>query len=332
MHPRILSLIYAVDQALAECSLPVSTEQGVLLSFLFHSVFKDEAEAQSGLIDPQQGITVAMLREFLSHFQKHAYEFVSAKDVLGRLPAGGRYVLLTFDDGYYNNIRVLPVLEELHVPAVLFISSNHVKLGRAFWWDVVYREGKKRGCSEIEIRNTIAGYKRHKAADVEILCREQYGANALVTASDLDRPFTPLELRKFASHPLISLGNHTSDHAILTNYSPAEACAQIQAAQNDICAMTGRRPDMIAYPNGNESPAVVDAAYDAGLHLGFGVCPGRNRLPLRPGSRHAMRLKRFTLTSQRNIESQCKISRSALSLDRLLRNVKSKSVATAIEV
>jgi peptidoglycan/xylan/chitin deacetylase (PgdA/CDA1 family) len=321
-----MSLVFAADQALADCSLPVSSEDGVMLSFLFHSIFEHEAEAQSGLLDPQQGITVAMLREFLTHFQKHSYKFVSASDVLGRLPRGGRYVLLTFDDGYYNNARALPVLEELHVPAVLFVSSNHVKQGKAFWWDVVYRESRKRGSSEAEIRSRIAGYKRLKAAEVEADCRKQFGVGAMTTISDLDRPFAPAELKKFASHPLISMGNHTSDHAILTNYSPEQAHAQIQTAQDDICAMAGKRPDMIAYPNGNESPAIVDAASSAGLHLGFGVCPGRNRLPLHPGSRHAMTLKRFTLNAQRNIEKQCRISRSPLSLDRLLRNAKTYPV------
>jgi hypothetical protein len=151
-----------------------------------------------------------------------------------------------------------------------------------------------------------------------------FGRDALVPVSDVDRPFTPLELLDFASHPLISVGNHTTDHATLTNYSPEEVHAQIQDAQDDLRRMTGKLPAIIAYPNGNESPAVVDAARSAGLLFGVGVRPGRNHLPLQPGSPEAMTLRRFTLTGDGAIEAQCRASRSLLSLYRVGRSVKRK--------
>jgi peptidoglycan/xylan/chitin deacetylase (PgdA/CDA1 family) len=327
MHSRTKSMLLALDQVLAACLLPVTNERGVLLSFLFHSLFEGPGELQSGIVDPQQGITVAMLRQVLGHFQKQSYEFVSPKDVLNGLPSDGKYVLLTFDDGYYNNIRALAVLEEFRAPATLFVSSNYMKQGKAFWWDVVYRESKKRGRGEREIQREVAHYKRLKTADVEAQLRNQFGADSLRPVSDLDRPFTPAELREFAEHPLISLGNHTSDHAILTNYRAAEVLAQIQGAQHDIQAMTGKSADMIAYPNGNESPEIVEAAKSVGIHFGIGVHPGRNRLPLRPGSRDAMTLKRFTLTGDYPVEAQCRTSRSGVSLYRSARSMKGKASA-----
>ena len=322
MHSRTKSMLLALDQVLAACVLPVTNERGVLLSFLFHSLLESPSELQSGVVDPQQGITVAMLRKLLGYFRKQSYRFVSPEDVLSGLPSGGKYVLLTFDDGYYNNIRALPVLEEFRAPAVLFVASNYVKQGKAFWWDVVYRESKKRGRAVGEIQSAVAAYKRMKAADVEAQLRNEFGAGALSPVGDLDRPFTQAELREFAQHPLISLGNHTSDHAILTNYSAAEVRAQIQGAQDDILAITGKAPDFIAYPNGNESPAIVDAAKSVGIRFGLGVHYGRNRLPLQPGSRDAMTLRRFTLLGDCAIEPQCRMSRSALSLYRAARSVK----------
>lgn len=327
MHSRTNSMLLALDQVLATCVLPVTNERGVLLSFLFHSLFEGPRELQSGIVDPQQGITVAMLRQVLGHFQKQAYKFVSPGDVLNGLPAGAKYVLLTFDDGYYNNTRALPVLEEFRAPAVLFVSSNYMKQGKAFWWDVVYRESKKRGRQEREIQREVARYKRLKTADAEAQLRNQFGADALGPLGDLDRPFTPAELREFAEHPLISLGNHTSDHARLTNYSAQEVHAQIQGAQDDIRAMTGKSADIIAYPYGDESPAILEAAKSVGIHFGLGVNPGRNRLPLRPGSRDAMTLKRFTLTGDHAIEPQCRMSRSGVSLYRSARTMKLKASA-----
>ncbi len=324
MYSRIRTMLLALDRLIAHSSLATRNEEGVLLSFLFHGLFKEPDEPHSGLVDPQQGITVEMFRRFIGYFQEQSYTFVSPADISQGLRPSGKYVLVTFDDGYYNNIRALPVLAAFRVPAVLFVSTDHVIQGKAFWWDVVERETQKRGTPREQVRHLFESLKRLRTAEAEAQLREQFGAGALTPVSDLDRPFTPAELRDFAKHPLISLGNHTRDHAILTNYSAAEVRAQIQGAQDDIRAMTGKPPEIIAYPNGDESPAIVDAAKSIGIHFGLGVHPGRNRLPLRPGSRDAMTLKRFTLTDDCAIEPQCRMSRSVFSLYRLARSVKMK--------
>ncbi|MEJ7665168.1 MAG: polysaccharide deacetylase family protein [Hymenobacter sp.] len=64
---------------------------------------------------------------------------MSPADVLRGLDPAGKYALITFDDGYFNNHLALPVLRRYGVPATFFISSHHVLSGQAFWWDVVYR-------------------------------------------------------------------------------------------------------------------------------------------------------------------------------------------------
>jgi peptidoglycan/xylan/chitin deacetylase (PgdA/CDA1 family) len=318
MLARTKRLLFAADRVLATVTLPVTREKSTLLSFLFHALFESSSEAQSGLMDPQQGTTVAMLRRLIDYFRAQSYEFITPTDILKGLRADRRYVLLTFDDGYYNNVRALPVLEATGVPATLLISSGHVKQSKAFWWDVVYREGKRRGLAGNKIRCAITTYKRLKVSEIETRIQSLFGAAALQPTCDLDRPLTPAELRDFAGHRLISVGNHTRDHAILTNYSATEAREQITVAQADIREITGKTPEMIAYPNGNVSAQVVQAAASCGLRLGIGIRPGRNRALLAPGSSAAMNMKRFLVWGDRGIEEQCRTSRSAVSLDRTL--------------
>jgi peptidoglycan/xylan/chitin deacetylase (PgdA/CDA1 family) len=310
--------ILAVDELLAVLCLLVTKEQGSLLGLLVHGMFESAEEAKSGLLDPQQGFTVEMLRTFIGHFKREGYRFISPEDLTRGLWNRGRYILLTFDDGYYNNIRALPVLEESGVPAVFFISTDHVTQGKAFWWDVVFREGRRSGKTENEIRRIVDGYKRLKTEEVESELKKEFGKEALRPVGDLDRPFTPGELREFAGHPLVSLGNHTKNHAILTNYSVAEVREQIQGSQEAIEQMTGQTPEMISYPNGNSSPEIQQAAREAGLKIGVGVRSGKNRLPLESGAPAAMILKRFILWGDSGIEAQCRVASSALSLSRLL--------------
>jgi peptidoglycan/xylan/chitin deacetylase (PgdA/CDA1 family) len=321
MYARARAMLLTLDRLIARSSFAMGNEEGVLLTFLFHGLLADPREAHSGLADPQ-GITVEMFQRFLDHFQKHSYTFVSPEDISRGLQPSGKHVLVTFDDGYYSNTKALPLLEAFRVPAVLFVSTQHVIQGKAFWWDVLERKAHLRGTPSRQIQHMVERLKRLKTAEAETQVRAQFGPDALRPVNDVDRPFTPHELRDFAAHPLISLGNHTTDHAILTNYSPAEVREQIQEAQNDLQKMTGKTPTIIAYPNGNETPAIADAARSAGLLFGLGVHPGRNCLPLLPGSHGAMTLKRFTLTGDCAIEAQCRVSRSLFSLYRVGRSVK----------
>jgi peptidoglycan/xylan/chitin deacetylase (PgdA/CDA1 family) len=321
VRPRLSSALFSLDAWFTNLGLKFTRERGTLLIFLFHSLFKDEQEAQSGVMDPQQGITVEMFKTFLSHFHANGYRFVTPDEISRGLAEDRKHAFITFDDGYKNNVRALPILEQFEAPAVFFISSEHVKSGKSFWWDVLHREGKKRGRTDAEIDRRIAGCKKHRTEYVELHLRKEFGEDALWPAGDLDRPFTPSELRAFASHRLVFVGNHTRDHAILPNYSESEISMQISQAQNDIREMTGRTPKVIAYPNGSESVRIRNAAREAGLRLGVGIRPGHNRLPLHNNSWERLALKRLTLRGDRGIEQQCRSSRSSFSIHRLLQDI-----------
>jgi peptidoglycan/xylan/chitin deacetylase (PgdA/CDA1 family) len=322
VHQQLKTAILSLDEKVASRFLFANRERDTLLCFLFHSLFESVEEIRSGVIDPQQGITVEMFRAFLADFHELGYEFVSPHRILEGLQPGGRYVLLTFDDGYYNNVRALPVMEEFDAPGVFFISSDHVREGKAFWWDAAYREGRKRGKTEEEIRRTADSCKQLKTAEVERDLKKEFGQRALCPIGDLDRPLTPGELREFARHRLVSLGNHTKNHAILTNYSLAEVREEIRDGQDAIQEMTGEIPEMISYPNGNSSPEIRQIAREAGLPLGVVVRGGKNRLPLKIGAPEAMALKRFILWGDRGIAAQCRVSRASISLYSLVESLK----------
>lgn len=321
IHAFVKRAALSLDDKIVSASLLRPREQGTIVSFLIHSLFASEEEAQCGLLDPQQGFTVAMLREFLAYFTSAGYRFLSPHDLAQDLPQESKYTLLTFDDGYFNNARALPLLEEFNVPAVFFISSGHVKQGKAFWWDALYRESRKRGCFAEESHPRVAVYKQMAPPQIEADICSRFGRAALFPVGDLDRPFTPSELAKFASHPLVFLGNHTRDHAILTNCFSEEIRSQIRDCQESLCEITGKTPEIIAYPNGNCSREIAEAASDAGLRFGLLARPGRNRLPLQGGTSRAMTMKRFTLWGDRPVEVQCRVSRSPLSLYRVFQRM-----------
>src|SRR5439155_18230336 len=128
--------------------------------------------------------------------------------------------------------------------------------------------------------NETVAIKSRRTDQIEAELIKRFGPTALTPRGDIDRPFTPAELRQFAASPYVHLGNHTADHAILTNYTPQEVRAQLQSAQESLRAMTGVDPIAIAYPNGAHNQAIVRACRDIGLKIGFTVRPQKSALPL----------------------------------------------------
>ncbi len=323
-HESLVKMLEVCDDRIARVCARWPSDSPRLLIFTFHSLFSSSQEVASGSLDPQQAITTEMFRQFVGDFQTNGYRFISPQEIVGGLATTAKYALITFDDGYYNNMRALPVLQEFKIPAAFCISTGHIEAGKAFWWDVLYREARIRGWSSGRTDQMRSQLKRMRTDEAEQRLRAEFGRASLQPVGDLDRPMRPAELGKLAAHPLVHLENHTADHAILTNYSPVAIKEQMVRAQEFISRLTGKNPVLIAYPNGNLSREVVRIAREAGLRLGVTVQAGRNRIADTHRFPGSMALKRYTLWSHR-LESQCRIARSRFSLRTAWSSLHTKS-------
>jgi len=310
------------ERILFDLYLTFREERKALITFLFHGLFKDQDEIRQNWVHPQQGITVAQFRQFIEYYLGHNYHFVSPEDIVKGLEPQKNYVLITFDDGYYNNVLALPVLEECRVPAVFFITANNVKYYKAFWWDVLYRERTKSGISPEKQNEEKRILKKKTHREIEAYLVDAFGKDCLQPLNDVDRPFTPGELKEFSAHPYVHIGNHTCDHAILTNYTRDGIREQISAAQKVIEEMTAIVPQSIAYPNGNYSEEIGEISRQVGLKLGITTSPRKNYLPLNLKGNHSMRLQRFILWGNGSIIKQCRLYRS--DIREYLHNLKTK--------
>ncbi len=314
MHNIFLSILKQSDNLLAGLYISLFQEKQSLITVLFHGLFNDQKEIDSNVVYPQQAITTKIFQEFIDYFTTHGYHFVSPDDILKGLDPNKNHILITFDDGYYNNQLALPILEKYKVPALFFISANHIIDNKSFWWDVIYRERVKDGASEEQIAEETIMLKQKKNDEIEAYIIDIFGQNALQPVNNIDRPFTPSELKKFSEHPLVFLGNHTSNHAILTNYTSEEIRTEIITAQESIINITGITPNTIAYPNGNFTPQTPVICKELGLKLGITIIEQKNYLPLSLDTSNAFLLKRFILWGDRSIEKQCAAFRSDIQL------------------
>ncbi len=280
-------------------------KSGTLVTVLFHALYKNRAQVGDRLLAPNQEVTVADFRRFVELMLEYDYTVVSPAQVDAGLVPGRKYLMITFDDGYFNNTLALDVLEQFRIPAVFFVSTSHVLENKVFWWDGFGRELARSGATRREQDAEIRRIKVTSPGKIEEFLRARYGASVLTPRSDLDRPFSPAELKHFARSQWVHLGNHTLDHAILTSASPGEVTRQVQGCQRALAAIAGQTPIAIAYPNGNYSREVVKASLEAGLRIGVTCLPWRARLPL-DGNKCRMTLGRFHFWGGRDIRQQCR--------------------------
>lgn len=314
MSPTLLlnEAVLRVDEVCSRVQLGLFEGAGTLVTVLIHNLFLNEEESRQDICYPQQGTTLDHLRRFICYFQGCGYRFVSPQEIVDGLDPRGKHVLLSFDDGYYNNRRALPLMEEYDVPGLFFVIAGPIQSGSAYWWDVLYRTRRRQGLAVPFIYAEIAQRIAANTSDIEEQIQREAAGEAFFPIGDLDRAFRPDELREFAVHPKVWIGNHTWTHAYLPVYTIEEARSEIVKAQETVRAITGKTPLAIAYPYGAWTPQLVEVAIEAGLRLGFTTARDKETVSSTRDPRRRMVLGRFGVYADPSIEKQCDHMRSDL--------------------
>ena len=304
--------VLRADQLCAGAHLRWFERGGCLITVFLHGLFLDEEEVRQDWCYPQQGTTVEHLRRLIVYFQSAGYRFVSPADLLRpeTLEPKGKHALLTFDDGYFNNQRALALLQRYRVPALFFVNAGLVQEGKAHWYDVLYRARRRQGVPVEEACREVAGRVQATTEAIESRLARETGLKEFKPASDVDRVFTPAELRAFAAHPEVFIGNHCWTHAFLPAYSTEEARAEIVRGHNGLRDITGKPPLAIGYPSGEWTAEALRCCEELGLRLGFSTLARKEYLPAVRDSKRRLTLGRFCLWGNTEIESQCQFMRS----------------------
>jgi peptidoglycan/xylan/chitin deacetylase (PgdA/CDA1 family) len=299
------NLINHIDNMILQLFAQFYRKENSVTSLLFHNIFQKQNDILQNNADPQQKICIEHFRYIIEYFLDKNYTFITPKDLCEGMSNGKKNIIITFDDGYFNNSYILHILNEYKIPAVIYISVNHILHGKCFWWDVIYREYTKRGYSLKSIRQVQQKLKSLKTNEIETRLLQNYGKKCLIPLSDLDRPFSKDELCLISRQKYIHIGNHTMDHAILPLYKAKELEKQIKNAQVTINKFVGYYPFSISYPNGTFSKEVTEIAIRAGLKLGFSAKPQKYYIDNFLYRANPMSLGRFTFLGDQDIYQQC---------------------------
>ncbi len=310
--------IELADRLLINSYLKFFNERPSILIFLFHKVFETQKDIDRDYASPTDVLLLNEYRLFIEYFLNCGYQFVSLGQ-LKQLKRDKKYACLTFDDGYFNNSLMLSLLEEYNIPCTFFISSNHIKFQKGFWWDCLYRARRKQGRLKADIFREERFLRSKTHHEIEAYLNREFGNDVLEPVGDHDRPFTSQELKSFSAHPLVHIGNHTSDHTILTGRDPSFIRTQIVDAQETLKDLTGSYPTLFSYPCGKYNDTVISIIKDLGFDLGVTVEPKKINIQK---NINYLTLGRFYFASALGMKHHCKSCRSDISFVRLLRSLR----------
>lgn len=234
-----------------------------------------------------------------------------------RRPGGrGRYVMITFDDGYRDNyLAAYPILRTYDAPAVFFLATGFLDQDRVPWWDDVawmVRNSRQSGLAAnawtIEpvrfdepdrahaIRGLLRTYKslsgRETDAFLDFLA-EATGSGRCPPELAADEWMTWNMVREMRAGGM-AFGAHTVHHPVLANLSAEEQNHEICESQLRIEYELGEEITAFSYPVGK--PGTFDASTcQVLLRLGFDWAFSYSGGYCRPGEYDRFRIPRMAV-------------------------------------
>jgi len=277
---RLKHLMFAAGlHAIAELRvdrLLRSLVRGCGIILMFHRVRPDPRAsfAPNGVLE----ITPEFLDGVLVQLRREGFDIIPISQVGARLEAprhGHPFAVLTFDDGYRDNVEhAWPVLRRHGAPWTLFVTTEFADGKGRLWWleleqaiaqldCIAFREGGRRMLPARTSREKQAAftviYQRLRAGPEERLRTviTDLAARAGIDGTRLVRGLCLgwKEICKLAHEADVTIGSHTVSHPILTKHDARTAVHEVGDSKAVLERRLGRPVSYFAYPFGDRSAA-----------------------------------------------------------------------------
>ena len=251
------------------------------------------------------------LEEYLRVLSRR-YRFISlagAVEMLqGHKPVQPYSMVLTFDDGYRNNLtHALPILRYYNVPATFFVPTGFLDNRRPFWFDrldyalqqgpvngrevkvgsfTMRLDGSNREALDESYKQFRRAAKKQQMSDLEFLREmeqltaqlETESGQALADIQEEDNwsAIMTWEQIEAIKNGDVTIGSHTVDHIRLDLVDVELAYAQLVSSKRDIETHTGKPCLWICYPSGSFTDETITLAQECGYMCGLTTEEGLN--------------------------------------------------------
>lgn len=257
---------------------------------------------------------------------KRYYDPIRFHDLLAAMDGGpplpARPLIVTFDDGYDDNYHVAyPILRELGMSAMFFVSTGHIDSGEPYAYDWLVHILCRAPATRLVVDelafdrpmpDTVAG---RRALAKELLFQLK-ALDAVTQAAVINRlgatwgmrpekhaqcrPMSWDQLREMHAGGM-EVGSHGVYHHILAKLSPAAMIAEVHDSMRTLRRELGAPIEVLSYPVGGPdsyNEQVIEAAKQAGFRMACNYVTGVNRLP---ATAH-YELQRLSVESEMDID------------------------------
>jgi len=263
--------------------------QGVASVVMYHRLTKERLKSSSFSPNFFLSVHVEEFEKQLAYYAEN-FECLSIDDfyqafIADSLPS--RTLVITFDDGYLDNLTLaLPLFEKYKIPASIFVSSAQFEGKNFAWWYSLETLIKTRD----KIAINIAGENLHFEAGSLVEKNNVYEKlnmlikrispsdrihlinqlNELVTYDEHSevQKLTLLDLKALAASPYVTIGAHTVHHHNLSLCQVDVAKQEMLQSKQFLEQQIGKAVDFISYPYG-ESCHASEREYRLASELGF---------------------------------------------------------------
>ena len=247
-------------------------------------------------------VTPAFLEDVLRVLRAADIEVITLDEMHRRLTERDfrrRFVCLTFDDGYRDNLRyALPILQKYQAPFTLYIPTSFPDRVGELWWLTLEHaiarhdrislvmDGRDRRyeCdtpeAKYELYELIYWWLRRFESedDLRAAVRDlgtRYGVDNAALCDELCMTWS--EIDEIAADPLATIGAHTVNHVMLRKAGDDAVRSEMQQSAAVIEAALGKRPTHFSYPVGDKTSAGA-REFRIAAELGF-----KTAVTTRPG-------------------------------------------------
>jgi peptidoglycan/xylan/chitin deacetylase (PgdA/CDA1 family) len=246
-------------------------------------------------------VTPAFLDYAIERIRALDLDIVSLDEALDRLAApkaGRKFVVLTFDDGYRDNlVHAWPILKRHAAPFTIYLPTALVDSSGEIWWqaieDIITRQDAVAmpGTGGADYVPTLTTTEKQAAFDqlywrmrkmpeparVDLVrsFAAAYGYDLSAQCRDLIMTWD--ELAPLAADPLCTIGAHTVHHYELRKLPAEQASTEMVRSADIIAERLGERPRHFSYPLGGPlscGPREFAMARDLGFRSAVTTRPG----------------------------------------------------------
>ena len=223
--------------------------------FLYHSL-----GSNSNFVENIDHVNLTTLENQLTNVQKY-WKFVTIDEYVATKNKKG-LACITIDDGYKNVIKEsLKIFEKLEIPITIFINSSTFQ-GKIFWRDKIRYLIENRLVTKF-IENSQLFNDDHAEKFYSVSKNSKF--NSKEVEEELDKFFLEKNLnaksnnnfcfddvKYLINHPLISYGNHTANHYVMSSLSKDQQFKDVLDCKNFLKKFNINKSNTFCIPFGGK--------------------------------------------------------------------------------